>query len=61
MGGAADVRSRPGEGSAFWFTVRVGVPPGAVASEPEGDGDGLRGRRVLVVGGGEVALRKPVL
>ena len=56
MGGGVGVRSRPGEGSRFWFRVRVEpVAPGVrplPLSEPaavEPSWDSLAGRRVLLV------------
>ena len=56
MGGGVGVRSRPGEGSRFWFCVRVEpVAPGVrplPLSEPaavEPSWDSLAGRRVLLV------------
>jgi signal transduction histidine kinase/DNA-binding response OmpR family regulator len=49
MGGTAGLASRVDSGSKFWFTVRVEVPAAQLAGESDQDGDGLRGRKVLVV------------
>ncbi|MDP1804800.1 MAG: ATP-binding protein, partial [Acidimicrobiales bacterium] len=47
MGGQIGVEERPGGGSRFWFTARVGtVPAGA---EPPSRREDLRGVRALVV------------
>jgi two-component system sensor histidine kinase/response regulator len=53
MGGAVGVESRPGQGSTFWFTVRVGLSdaqPRTLLPRPD-----LRGRRALVVDDSESA------
>jgi PAS domain S-box-containing protein len=47
MGGEIGVRSRPGEGSAFWFTVPLALQQESAPS-PASDAD-LKGIRVLVV------------
>jgi PAS domain S-box-containing protein len=53
MGGAVGVRSVYGEGSTFWFTVRVGVGSAeSLVPRPTMD---LHGRRVLVVDDNEAA------
>ena len=53
MGGAVGVHSVHGEGSTFWFTVRLGVGSSeALVARPNID---LRGRRVLVVDDNEAA------
>jgi PAS domain S-box-containing protein len=49
MGGAIGVESMPGQGSTFWFTVKLGVVPG---QQPRpAAGIDLRGLRVLAVDG----------
>ncbi len=49
MGGDVGLNSQIGVGSTFWFTVRIGVAPAQLMSEADQDGDGLRGRKVLIV------------
>ena len=53
MGGAIGVRSRPGAGSTFWFTVRLGIGSEEKSIPPPRID--LRGRRVLVVDDNEAA------
>jgi two-component system sensor histidine kinase/response regulator len=48
MGGGIDVRSRPGQGSTFWFTVRLERQSPGAAAAPAAP-TRLAGRRVLVV------------
>ena len=56
MNGAIGVESVPGEGSRFWFTVRLDRP---AASGPRHDRDGvLKGRRALVVD--DIALNREI-
>jgi len=47
MGGDIGVKSRPGQGSTFWFTARLGRP--AEAGVRPADSTRLAGRRVLIV------------
>ncbi len=49
MGGEVGVTSTPGIGSTFWFVIKAERVSGHTLLEHELDGDGLRGRRVLVV------------
>ncbi len=46
MGGTVGVHSRPGEGSMFWFTARLGIAP---PEAPEAAALGWAGARVLCV------------
>jgi signal transduction histidine kinase/CheY-like chemotaxis protein/HPt (histidine-containing phosphotransfer) domain-containing protein len=49
MGGEIGVRSTPGQGCTFWFTVRMGMVHGQPLCEHEQDGGVLREKRVLIV------------
>ena len=49
MGGSAGLSSRPGDGSTFWFTVRVGLPADQPLRDEDRGCEGLWGRSVLVV------------
>ncbi len=49
MGGSVGVESRAGVGSTFWFTLRLKAVDAPLPGEWEEDGDGLRGRKVLLV------------
>ncbi|HSW05084.1 response regulator [Aquabacterium sp.] len=48
MGGELELLSKPGQGSRFFFTLRLDLQPGAAAAAPL-RADGLRGGRALVV------------
>jgi signal transduction histidine kinase/DNA-binding response OmpR family regulator len=54
MGGEIGFESAPGQGSAFWFSVPLGVVPGGEAAQPDAD---LSGLRVLAASGDAMALR----
>jgi PAS domain S-box-containing protein len=47
MGGEIGCKSRPGQGSTFWFTARLGRPAATAVRLPESAR--LAGRRVLIV------------
>jgi CheY-like chemotaxis protein/HPt (histidine-containing phosphotransfer) domain-containing protein len=56
LGGEIGMRSRPGEGSAFWFTARLGCRSEPASTVPSGEAEKTHAR-VLVVEDNEVNLK----
>ena len=55
MGGEIGVESEPGQGSRFWFTVRLGLQPEAAPAAAPAARPGMHGGRALVVDDNESA------
>ncbi len=49
MGGSIGVRSTPGQGSTFWFRVKLARQPDRPSRSPIVPSEALRGKRVLIV------------